>query len=187
MIPTGPGEARRLERPGLTLLDARWLPDGKRVVARARTQDGAPRIHVLDLEGNMVRPVTPDGLDVGVSGWTVSPDGTMIAMSSDRRSRTARLAGGAARHVPGAAADWRVVGWIERGLLVSSDPAAGGSVSLIDPSTGRRERWADIQPQDPAGIMSLDLDSLVTTPDGRGYGYSWHRAMSDLYLVEGWR
>jgi len=187
VIPTGPGEARRLERPGLTLLDARWLPDGKRVVARARTQDGAPRIHVLDLEGNMVRPVTPDGLDVGVSGWTVSPDGTMIAMSSDRRVALFAIAGGAARHVPGAAADWRVVGWIERGLLVSSDPAAGGSVSLIDPSTGRRERWADIQPQDPAGIMSLDLDSLVTTPDGRGYGYSWHRAMSDLYLVEGWR
>ncbi|MDF2774662.1 MAG: hypothetical protein K0S86_4162, partial [Geminicoccaceae bacterium] len=25
-----------------------------------------------------------------------------------------------------------------------------------------------------------------TTPDGRGYGYTWHRAMSDLYLVEGW-
>jgi hypothetical protein len=46
--------------------------------------------------------------------------------------------------------------------------------------------WADIEPQDPAGIMSLDLSSLVVTPDGRGYGYTWHRAVSDLYLVEGW-
>ena len=27
---------------------------------------------------------------------------------------------------------------------------------------------------------------VVVTPDGRGYGYSWHRAVSDLYLVEGW-
>jgi hypothetical protein len=26
----------------------------------------------------------------------------------------------------------------------------------------------------------------VVTPDGRGYGYTWHRAVSDLYLVEGW-
>jgi hypothetical protein len=30
------------------------------------------------------------------------------------------------------------------------------------------------------------LSTLVVTPDGRGYGYSWHRAVSDLYLVEGW-
>lgn len=35
--------------------------------------------------------------------------------------------------------------------------------------------------------MNLDLTVLVTTPDGRGYGYNWHRATSDLYIVEGWK
>jgi hypothetical protein len=78
------------------------------------------------------------------------------------------------------------VGWIESGLLVSEDPLAGGVVFRVDPATGQRDMWADIEPQDPAGIMSLDLSSLVVTPDGRGYGYTWHRAVSDLYLVEGW-
>jgi hypothetical protein len=34
--------------------------------------------------------------------------------------------------------------------------------------------------------MRLDLGTLVVTPDGRGHGYSWHRALSDLYLVQGW-
>jgi len=34
--------------------------------------------------------------------------------------------------------------------------------------------------------MTLDLNGLVATPDGRSYGYSWHRAISDLYVVEGW-
>lgn len=47
-------------------------------------------------------------------------------------------------------------------------------------------RWADIGPRDPAEIMSLDLDPLVTTPEERDYGYSRHRATSDLDLVEGW-
>ena len=56
----------------------------------------------------------------------------------------------------------------------------------VDPATGRRETWADLQPQDPAGIMNLNLSMLVTTPDGRGYGYTWHRATSDLFLVRGW-
>ena len=55
----------------------------------------------------------------------------------------------------------------------------------VDPETGRRAAWVDIQPQDPAGIMNLDLRMLVVTPDGRGYGYTWHRAVSDLYLVKG--
>ena len=79
-----------------------------------------------------------------------------------------------------------MVGWIESGLLISEDPLAAGMVFRVDPATGRRDTWADIKPQDPAGIMNLDLGTLVTTPDGRGYGYTWHRAMSDLYLVEGW-
>ena len=62
----------------------------------------------------------------------------------------------------------------------------GGTVWRVDPATGRRDTWANIQPQDPAGIMNLDLGTLVVTPDGRHYGYTWHRAESDLYLVEGW-
>ena len=33
----------------------------------------------------------------------------------------------------------------------------------------------------------MSMGTLVTTADGRGYGYTWHRATSDLYLVRGWR
>ena len=43
-----------------------------------------------------------------------------------------------------------------------------------------------LQPGSRIGIMSLNLSMLVTTPDGRGYGYTWHRATSDLFLVRGW-
>jgi hypothetical protein len=34
--------------------------------------------------------------------------------------------------------------------------------------------------------MSLSLSDLVVTPDGRSYAYMWHRAISDLYVVDGW-
>ncbi|MBA3295490.1 MAG: serine/threonine-protein kinase [Acidobacteria bacterium] len=185
VIPTGPGEALRLERPGLTLLDARWLPDERNVVVRARAQNSPARLYLLDVKGSAVRQVTPDSFEVGYMGWAVSPDGAMLAVSSGQYVELFPIAGGGARRVPGASDRWHVVGWIERGLLISEDPAAGGTVFRVDPATGRRDTWADINPQDPAGIMHLDLGTLVTTPDGRGYGYSWHRAMSDLYLVEG--
>ena len=186
LIPTGPGQPRRLGRPGLSLLGARWLADGRTVVARAMPEQGPPRLYVLDVEGGAVRLLTPDGLAGAASSWAVSPDGTMVAVSGGKGLELFPIAGGAARSVPGSSDRWVVVGWIANGLLVSEDPVAGGTVLRVDPETGRRDRWADIQPQDPAGIMNLDLRMLVVTPDGRGYGYTWHRAISDLYLVEGW-
>jgi hypothetical protein len=31
----------------------------------------------------------------------------------------------------------------------------------------------------------MNVFALMVTPDGRSYAYGWHRALSDLYLVEG--
>lgn len=155
------------------------------MVVRARGERGPAGLYVLDVRGSATRRVTPDGLDVGAAGWVVSPDGATLAVSNEDRVELFPIAGGGARRVPGVSGRERVVGWIERGLLISKDPAAGGTVFLVDPATGRRETWASITPRDPAGIMNLNLSTLMTTPDGRGYGYSWHRAMSDLYIVEG--
>ncbi|MDQ3243320.1 MAG: hypothetical protein M3Q09_06320, partial [Gemmatimonadota bacterium] len=183
VIPTGPGEAFRLQRRGLAMIDARWLPEERNVVVRARAKNGPAHLYVLDVRGSAVRQLTPDS--IGVSAWAVSPEGATVAVSNGPHVELFPVAGGDARRVPVASDRWRVVGWIERGLLISENPAYGGTVIRVDTETGRRDTWADINPQDPAGIMHLDLGGLVTTPDGRGYGYSWHRAMSDLYLVEG--
>ena len=186
VIPTGAGAPFRMERPGLTLLDVRWLPDRPQVVASARAGDGPARLYLVDVEGSAVRPVTPPDLAIGSGGWALAPAGDMVAVSTGQQIELFPVAGGASRGVPGDTGAWSVVGWIENGILVSRRPEVGGPVLSVDPVTGRRAPWADIQPQDPAGIMSLDLGTLVVTPDGRGYGYSWHRAISDLYLVEGW-
>jgi hypothetical protein len=108
-----------------------------------------------------------------------------VAVTAGEGLQLFPLENGEPRTVPGIAASAAVVGWIERGLLVSDDPIAGGMVYLVDPTTGQREVWVDIEPPDPAGIMNLDLTSLVVTPDGQAYGYTSHRATSDLYIVEG--
>jgi hypothetical protein len=110
----------------------------------------------------------------------------MIAVSSGGRLELFPVSGGPARRVPGDTDRYQVVGWIHAGILVSEDAAAGGTVFQVDPQTGRRSPWATLQPQDPTGIMNLNHGALVTTPDGRAYGYTWHRAVSDLFLVEGW-
>jgi tRNA A-37 threonylcarbamoyl transferase component Bud32 len=184
VLPTGAGAAFRLERTGMTMLGVRWLADGGQVVVRAREGDGPARLFVLGIEGSGTRAVTPEGLNVGPSGWTVSPDGATVAVYTARRLELYPVADGPARRVPGEMDRIQVVGWIHAGLLVTDAAAAAGTFFQLDPMTGRRDTWATLQPQDPSGIMNLG--TLVTTPDGRAYGYTWHRAVSDLYLVEGW-
>ena len=90
----------------------------------------------------------------------------------------------AARRVPEASERWSVVGWIQSRLPVSEDPV-GGTRRGASIRPGRRDAWANSQPQDPAEIMMLDLGRLVVTQDCC-HDYTWHRAESDLYLVEGW-
>ena len=185
VVPTGPGQAFRLERPGLRLLGARWLGDGRTVVVRADPGNGRARLYAMDVEGSTTRVLTPEQVAIGDAGWAVAPEGTRVAVSTPDGVTLFPLDGGSARTVPGVDRG-TVVGWIESGILIAEDPASGGVVLRVDPETGRSDRWADIQPRDPAGMMNLDLGSLVVTPDGAGYGYSWHRALSDLYLVDGW-
>jgi len=186
VIPTGAGPSVRLERPGLRLVRARWLADGRNALVLAESGNATPRLYVLDVDGTAVRPVTPEGLVVGRSGWAVSPDSTMVAVSTAEGVDLFPIAQGDVRRVPGSAAHWSVVAWIEGGLVISEDPLAGGVLQRVDPATGERETWANIQPPDPAGIMTLNHYNFAVTPDGRGYAYGWHRAISDLYLVHGW-
>ena len=78
------------------------------------------------------------------------------------------------------------IGWIRDGLLIRrpGDPRAPrGEVYRVDVRTGELEAWKNILPRDPAGIMVLV--SFKVTPDGRSCAYSWHRALSNLYVADG--
>ena len=88
--------------PGAQALAARWLANGRNVVVRARAQQrpGAA-CTCWTSEGSAVRPVTPDGFDVGDTGWAVSPDGAMLAVSSGQQVELFPIAGGTSRRVPG--------------------------------------------------------------------------------------
>jgi hypothetical protein len=65
------------------------------------------------------------------------------------------------------------------------NPERKDQIFLVDPKTGDRTLWKAIAPADPVGI--LVVDPPVVSSDGRAYAYHWHRAVSDLYLVDGLR
>ena len=183
LLPTGAGESRRLSDEGFAYTSARWLPDGRRLVVSALQQGHRPRLYIKDLERGQLDPLTPEG----VGSWAVSPDGsTIAARGPDPVIRLYPVDGGLSRALPSATGRETPVGWIHDGLLVRvfGDPEVPpGEIFRVDVTTGHRETWRNIMPRDRAGIMTLN--SFRVTPDGRAHAYTWHRALSSLYVAEG--
>jgi eukaryotic-like serine/threonine-protein kinase len=182
LVPTGAGEPRPLLQ-GLNYNSASWLPDGGRILVRASEPGRKYRIYRGEMPKADLQPVTPEG----IASWAVSPDGSILAASDlEAAISLYPLRGGAMRTVPGTLAGSTLIGWINDGLLVMrrSDPAAPrGAVYLLDVATGRQKVWGNIQPRDGAGIMLML--AFFSTPDGTTQVFSWHRALSNLYLADG--
>ncbi len=184
IVPTGAGETRRVEGNGLAFTGAHWLPDGDRLVVSAVEPGRQERLFRLDLRGGTSEPITPDG----VRSRAVSPDGSTVAVGGEDGITLYPVAGdgSASRPLAGTTgAEWPM-GWVNDGVLImrSADRTSSeGAVWLVNPTTGALRSWANILPQDRAGVMVLV--SFRVTPDGRSRAYTWHRALSDLYLAEG--
>jgi hypothetical protein len=183
LLPTGAGEARRLSGNGLLYSGAAWLPDGKRMIVSATEPGHRARLYLQNIEQGPPVPLTPEG----VTSWVLSPDGSTIAARGPAPLiRLYPVDGTASRELPGVTGSDVPIGWIGGGLLIrrSGDPKASrGDIYKVDMRTGRQEFWNNILPRDPAGIMALV--SFYVTPDGRSSAYSWHRALSNLYLADG--
>jgi hypothetical protein len=183
LLPTGAGEPRRLSGGGVLYTGAAWLPDGKRLIVSATEPGHQARLYLQDLERGLPVPITVEG----VTSWVVSPDGATIAVRGPTPAiQLYPVDGTAPRELAGVTGADVPIGWIGAGLLIrrAGDPKASrGEISRVDVRTGRRELWKNILPRDPAGIMVLV--SFRVTPDGRSSAYSWHRALSNLYVADG--
>ena len=181
LLPTGAGEPRRFAANGLAYFGARWLPDGKRFIVSAVESGRQPRLFLHDLGPGRPAAITPEG----VGAWVISPDGsTVAARGPDPTIRLYNLHASAPRQVPGLTGAEVPVGWITDGLLVMRPGASPlGEIYRIDTRTGRQDVWKNILPRDPAGIMNLI--SFRVTPDGQSLAYTWHRALSSLYVADG--
>jgi eukaryotic-like serine/threonine-protein kinase len=181
LVPTGAGDSRRLLQ-GQRYSAARWLPDGRHFLVQI-WQSGKSRVFQVPLAGGEPVPVTSEG----IRGWVASPDGSMIAAPTPKSGvHLHSLVGGKVVAVPGSTGSEELVGWVDGGLLVTrrSDPASPrGEIFLLDVATGRQRSWANILPRDSGGIMLMG--SVAATPDGRVQVFTWHRALSNLYVASG--
>ena len=98
LLPTGAGEPRRIPGSGLGYFNARWLPDGKRLIISAIEAGHQTRLYLQELGQGTPKALTPDG----VTAWPVSPDGSTIAASVPGPAiRLFAVEGSESRAVPG--------------------------------------------------------------------------------------
>ena len=185
VLPTGPGSPKILTDGRFSCLGAGWFPDSKHILFCATEAGRRVRTYILDMDRGSIGPVTQDG----VAGSLVSPDGAwFLASLSGQPKALYPVSGNGPRAVPGLTTADQAVQWDSDGRFAyfrrdfqPEDPDAI-SVFRVDLTTGHRELWAHLLPQEFA--RAADLLPISIAADGRAFAYTYIRDTHDLYLVE---
>jgi Tol biopolymer transport system component len=186
LLPTGPGQPRQLTHDNLKHYNAKWFPDGKRVLCQCAAPGHLTRNYVIDAQTGDARPLTPDG----TSGLQISPDGTLIVVADlETKQMLWPVAGGAPRPLPALEAGEQVFGWTGDGTglyFVTSKPedAWPRKIYVLDLATGKKSFWKAVAPSDPTGVGGVGPIPQIAA-DGKSYVYSYSRQQSELELMEG--
>ena len=189
LLPTGPGEEKRLLPSGLTeYYSAAWFPDGKRILfvaaGSATGSNAQPRSYVQDVDGGEARAITDDT----VQAVLVSPDGKLLAAVDAAGDYELRpVDGGEPRPIRGALPGDELVQWSSDGTFLYVRGMDDSAVEFfrVNLVTGRREPWKRVEAADPVGLIGIQPAAVHMTPDGRSYVYSYWKTLTELYLVDG--
>jgi Tol biopolymer transport system component len=182
LLPTGAGEQRPLTNDKINHSDARWFPDGKRIVFSGDEPGHGVRLYVLDITGGGTRAISPEG--VSSSFFAISPDGKQVSdVGPDGKSYLYPADGGDPRPIPGLETDDVPISWTAdgRSLFVYRLGEIPAKVYRLDLATGHQQFWKQLLPPDISGVS--EITGIFITPDGHSYVYEYARTLSDLYLV----
>ena len=186
LLPTAAGQPRELPRGAIrSIMDARFLPDGGRILMSASEADRPRRLFVQELPDGLPQPVTPEG--IFTENAFAMGDGSWVPAGNDPDTAPYQL-------YPLFGGDPRPIRGLEKGdvpirfhadgrlfVRVRSQDLLKATVALLDPQTGRRQPWKVLGPSHPAGVVGLTF--VFPSADGRAYVYSYDRILSDLFLV----
>jgi len=195
ILPTGAGQAHSFDVAPVVVDRGflSWLPesnqsaaaDAREFVFLGHEGEKARRAYRVSFSGGPARPLTQEA---GPEFWNlISPDGRFVLVGSgtrsDNKSQNAivDLATGQSHRVPLEPADMPAA-WDQDGKHVFVVQVADdrGTIFRVDLATGHRELWKEVQPSDPAGILSIS--HFYITPSGNAYAYHTGRILSALYL-----
>jgi eukaryotic-like serine/threonine-protein kinase len=186
LLPTGPGQMRYLEHPGIEDLgDGGWMPDGKQILFSGREAGKSPRCYLQNIDGGTARAVTSEGITASGVLALVSPDGkTVLAIDAAGKRVLFPLDGRNGREIQGLGPNDHVIRWAEDGhALYFYRTEQNIRIYELDPVSGHTKLSREVVPSDVAGI--LGGPTVLLSGDGKLCLYSFARYLSQLYLVTG--
>ncbi len=190
LFPTGPGQPRILDIPGLpTVLGGCLLAGGKQAAVAGREPGQPPKNYLIDLDTGR-RRLLPNG------DWAPSADGTQLAFrDEDGNLAIQPVAGGAPRILGKLLKTESPLRWSLDGKAVYLVRDAGlgtgvTSMSVIidrwDLATGTRTPWKRLNLG--SSVSSLGFFTITIAPEADAYAYSYGvQQASDLFVVKGIR
>ena len=180
ILPTGTGQPRQITRDAINHRNARWFPDGRRIVFSGDEPGKAPRMWMQRIDGGAPTPITPEN----VTGTLVTPDSRfLLGRTEDRRFFLYPLAGGPAVAVPSLEPGDVPVRFSQDGasVYVGTFGKVPATLTKVNLATGERTMHREAQPADRSGL--INVGPILVTPDGATCVYSYTRLLSDLYEV----
>lgn len=187
LLPTGPGQPRQLTHDNLKHYDAKWFPDGKRVLCACAEPGHLTRDYLVDIQTGEARPLTPEG----TSGLRISPDGNWIlAANLEKKQMLWPASGGEPRPLTALGPGEQAFGWTGDGkgvYFTTSKPEDSWprKIYILDLATGKRSLWKGIAPVDPTGVLGGTAPTPAIAADGKSYVYAYSRQQSELELMDG--
>ena len=142
--PTGAGQPRTFDKDGLTVQDATFLPDGKRILMNANEEGRAVRIYLRDFAGGKPRAVTPEGYRAFPR--TVSLDSRSVVVRRTRRRSTFTRSRAESRG--------RCPGFPATGSFREAGPPTGASTSAVEAFPRASISWTCPRARESSGRSS---------------------------------
>jgi eukaryotic-like serine/threonine-protein kinase len=184
LLPTGPGEPKKVPVKNVGLQRVLFFQDGKTLLIAGNEPGHAVRLYAQAIDGGEARPLSPEGI-TGTS-IAIAPDGLhVLAQAADQQYYLFPVGAGEPTVVKGISSDEGIAGWNPSGASLFIFERARVPSTVYEVPLGGGPRRLITRIEAVAASLQIGIQNLRFTPDLKGYVYSYFRTDAELYLVDG--
>jgi Tol biopolymer transport system component len=181
-IALGADQPRRIYGHGLLYQWARFMPDGRTLLAAGAYPQQPLRLYLQTVSGGNPAPVRTGAY---IDSFVISPDGVHVAgLTAERRPVIVTLGTDALRTLPvdseSLPAGWTADG---RGLYLANVSAPQAKLMLLNIATGETRTVRTFTAVNSLG--DTVVSNMVVTPNGEYYVYSLDHLASQVFSLDG--